>query len=78
MSKSSEKTYYQILGLTPKVTQQAIEDRFRALARLHHPDIGGDEGEFSMVAEAAAVLRDFGMRRAYDCELIFTRGICKT
>jgi curved DNA-binding protein CbpA len=30
-----------VLGLSPAATPQEVRDRYRALAKVHHPDVGG-------------------------------------
>lgn len=44
------------LGLAEPVSRQEIKDRFRQLAKKHHPDRGGDPVRFARISEAAAVL----------------------
>src|SRR5439155_24485053 len=36
-----EKDPYRVLGVSPLDTPEAIRDRYRVLARAHHPDRGG-------------------------------------
>ena len=37
------------LGLSPISDEAAVKKRFRELAKKHHPDTGGDAGEFIML-----------------------------
>lgn len=64
----ARKDYYQILGLAPDVGTAAIRDRYRALARRHHPDHAGAAGaaRFREVAEAYEVLSNRERRLAYN------------
>lgn len=63
-------TLYEILGLKPNATPQAIERAFRKLAKQFHPDrTSGDEAaaaRFKDVNEAYDVLRDPERREHYD------------
>ena len=45
--------WWKVLGfdLAPKTRQEA-EDAFKSLAKVHHPDVGGDAGKFSRIASA--------------------------
>jgi hypothetical protein len=43
---SGEEQWWKILGVEPEADQAAIRNAFRALARRHHPDAGGDATEF--------------------------------
>jgi hypothetical protein len=42
----------RVLGLAPPVTAEAIRSRYRELAMRHHPDHGGDPGEFIRIKAA--------------------------
>jgi hypothetical protein len=46
-----------ILGVGPSATLDDIRNAFRAKSKKHHPDHGGDEWAFRMVARAYEVLR---------------------
>jgi DnaJ-domain-containing protein 1 len=41
-----------VLGLPPNATTQQIKRRYRALAKRHHPDRGGDPREMQRVIAA--------------------------
>jgi len=45
---SEPEQWWQVLGfdIAPKTRQEA-EDAFRSLAKVHHPDVGGDSAKFS-------------------------------
>ena len=43
---------YRMLGVTPLDTDQAIRDRYRELARQHHPDRGGDVEQMRRINDA--------------------------
>lgn len=48
------RTWREVLGFPPvgPVMAEALRDRYRALRSKHHPDRGGDAGEFSAVQRA--------------------------
>ena len=49
---SGEEAWWQILGVEPEVDQVAIRNAYRALARRHHPDAGGQPAEFKRLRNA--------------------------
>ncbi|HUO83930.1 MAG TPA: DnaJ domain-containing protein [Thermoanaerobaculia bacterium] len=67
--------YYELLGLQRAASDQEIRDRFRQLAREHHPDRykGGDKSEaerrFQELTEAFNVLSNPQKRKQHDSEL---------
>jgi hypothetical protein len=46
-----------ILGVGPDASPEEIHDAYRAKSKKHHPDRGGDEWAFRMVARAYEVLK---------------------
>ena len=46
-----------ILGVSPAASLDEIHEAFRAKSKKHHPDLGGDEWAFRMVARAYEVLK---------------------
>lgn len=41
-----------VLGLPPNATPQQIKRRYRALAKRHHPDRGGDQQQMQRIIAA--------------------------
>jgi hypothetical protein len=46
-----------VLGVGPDASMEEIHEAFRAKSKKHHPDLGGDEWVFRMVARAYEVLK---------------------
>jgi hypothetical protein len=46
-----------VLGVGPDASLDEIRDAYHAKSKKHHPDVGGDEWAFRMVARAYEVLR---------------------
>ncbi|WP_165074638.1 J domain-containing protein [Paludisphaera rhizosphaerae] len=46
-----------VLGVSPTASQDEIHEAFREKSKKHHPDLGGDEWAFRMVARAYEVLK---------------------
>lgn len=48
---------WKILGVNRQNTPEEIHSAYLKLARQHHPDVTKDEGKFSVITGAYAVLR---------------------
>lgn len=67
--------YYQLLDLDPTTASVDIgESVFRAAARRHHPDAGGNPASFRAIADARRVFGDPTQRRLYDFERILAHA----
>jgi hypothetical protein len=65
-----ETNYYQILGVANNASIEEIRKAFRTLAKLHHPDKGGDKQRFQLINEASQVLTNSELRRNYDSQTL--------
>lgn len=61
--------HYRVLQVHPSAELDVIRAAYRALARKHHPDFGGDATIMVAVNSAWHVLSDPESRAAYDAEL---------
>ena len=74
--------YYDVLGVDRSASEAEIRERFRKMAREHHPDrvMGTDKAEaerkFQTLTEAVNVLTNPAKRKQHDAEL--SAGISKT
>jgi DnaJ domain len=59
-------SHYEVLGVSASATQDEVRAAYRAAARSHHPDAGGDAGRMRALNVAWAVLGDPVRRAAYD------------
>ncbi|MDR2492094.1 MAG: J domain-containing protein [Coriobacteriales bacterium] len=66
---SSDKNYYDVLGVQATASADEIKKAFKRLAREHHPDAGGDEAVFKEISEAYDTLSDETKRSEYDAFL---------
>jgi DnaJ domain len=58
-SNSKVDKALKVFGLSRPVTQEDIKRKYRALAKQHHPDTGGDAEYFKRVSKAYQVLQNF-------------------
>ena len=57
---------YEVLGVAKDATDVEIKKAYRKLAVKHHPDKGGNEGDFQKISHAYEVLSDAKLRAVYD------------
>jgi DnaJ-class molecular chaperone len=57
---------YDVLGVSKSDTCTSIKKAYLRLARVHHPDKGGDPEKFKEITKASDILTDEKKRRIYD------------
>lgn len=62
----SNKSLYDVLGISKQSSQTDIRKAYLKLARVHHPDKGGDPEKFKEITHASDILTDEKRRRLYD------------
>jgi curved DNA-binding protein CbpA len=60
---------YEVLEVHRRAELDVIRAAYRALARKHHPDFGGDGARMVAINDAWRVLSDHDARAAYDAGL---------
>jgi len=67
------RTHYDVLGVSRLASVEEVRAAYRARARAHHPDAGGDPAAMRRLNAAWRVLGDPARRAAYD-RLLATGG----
>ena len=62
----SSKSLYDILGVSKSDSCTAIKKAYFKLARIHHPDKGGNPEAFKEITKASDILTDEKKRKIYD------------
>ena len=60
--------YYKVLDVRPTAAAAVIKGRYYELARLHHPDLGGDPKVMASVNAAWEVLSNPLQKKQYDAK----------
>lgn len=63
-------TLYDNLGLPPTASDEEIDDAYRSLVKVVHPDMGGDALMFGILTQSFDVLSDPAQRAVYDRQLL--------
>ena len=66
MAERRRMDLYRILGVAPLSSGDAIRQRWLAVARSTHPDVGGDSVRFQQAKQAYEILRDPIRRAEYE------------
>lgn len=68
----NRRNYYRILHVQPDAPRAIIKASYRTLMQKlkQHPDLGGDEGNASLLNEAYTVLSEPARRAAYDRDVL--------
>jgi hypothetical protein len=48
----NETNWWEVLGISRTSTKEDIKNAYKAMARIHHPDMGGTEEQFKKVRKA--------------------------
>ncbi|KAI0319066.1 hypothetical protein OF83DRAFT_862760 [Amylostereum chailletii] len=64
--RNEKRDHYQVLGVSRTCTKVELKQAYMRESRKHHPDKGGNEERFKLVAIAYEVLSDPVERRLYD------------
>lgn len=63
---------YEILQVHRKAEPEVIRAAYRALARKHHPDFGGEPARMVAITQAYAILGHTERRAAHDAQAVRT------
>jgi hypothetical protein len=68
------KTLYELLGVCPDASDEALKKAYRSLAKVHHPDLNPNDPDaarrFRQVTVAIEILSDAKRRAAYNRRLV--------
>lgn len=58
--------YFQILGVSPRASEQEVKSAYHSKAKQFHPDVNPQlEDQFKLINEAYRILSDSNLRRQY-------------
>jgi hypothetical protein len=52
MLTDGSEAWWEVLGVEQTATKEAVRNAYRALAKIHHPDVGGDQDDFRRLRHA--------------------------
>jgi hypothetical protein len=52
LPEHASQPWREVLGIQGSATLDLVESRFRALVKVHHPDVGGKDEDFLRIKEA--------------------------
>ena len=73
-----DHNHYEILGVTPRASRSEVQEAYRSLAKVYHPDVHGSatrtvqdrmQAAMGQINEAYRVLSDSALRQEYDRSL---------
>lgn len=56
-SRGETDVAYRLLGISPSARWEEIERAYRQKAKIHHPDLGGDQDAMRALNEAYSLLK---------------------
>jgi DnaJ-class molecular chaperone len=65
--------YYALFGIDEQADELMIKKAYRALSKLYHPDVNGDQRMMVLLNRAYEVLSNPARRAAYDRTLAIVR-----
>lgn len=57
LPQQASQPWREVLGIEGTATLELVESRFRALVKVHHPDVGGKEEDFLKLQQAREAAR---------------------
>lgn len=66
LEKIEEENLYLILNLNENANSEEIKNNYRRLAKIYHPDKGGNQANFEKINKAYKILSNESCRELYD------------
>lgn len=66
LGKPVDREFYDLLGVTPSVTEKELKKAWRLKLKNQHPDKGGDPAQWTKISRAYQVLNQPETRACYD------------
>lgn len=78
-SHKKEKSYYDVLGVTPHATQAQVKGAYFKLSKIYHPDKNAGskaaQTQFASINEAYSILGNLTLRKRYDRGTLSQRDV---